>query len=290
MIVANSREELKAHLNGTKGIRGFVPTMGALHEGHLSLVRESKKSTTHTVVSIFVNPAQFNDSSDLEKYPRNIERDLEMLSQLLEPGDMVYTPSAEDIYRGDPQEEVDIELGNLERVMEGEFRPGHFRGVVKVVNLLFDIVKPDRAFFGEKDFQQLAIVRKLASVRHPAVEITGCPILREPNGLAMSSRNERLNNDMRNRASVIFHNLKKYSTPGPEDTVGRIRETVIKGVDSEEGFITEYFEIVDPVTLQSIHPACRAADGSAWHGCIAVRAGEVRLIDNIRFSFPFNKG
>lgn len=290
MIVANSREELKAHLSSRDGTGGFVPTMGALHEGHLSLVRESKRSTSHTVVSIFVNPAQFNDSSDLEKYPRNIERDLGMLSQLLDPEDLVYTPSPEDIYRGEPQEEIDIELGNLERVMEGKFRPGHFRGVVKVVNLLFDIIRPDMAFFGEKDFQQLAIVRKLASIRHPDVEIIGCPILREPNGLAMSSRNERLNNDMRNRASVIYNTLKKYSTPGPEYTAGEIREAVVNGVNSEEGFITEYFEIVDPATLQSVHPTCRAADGLSWHGCIAVRAGEVRLIDNIRFSFPFNKG
>jgi pantoate--beta-alanine ligase len=290
MIVANSREELRAHLNSSNGIRGFVPTMGALHEGHLSLVRESKRSTSHTVVSIFVNPAQFNDNSDLEKYPRDIERDLAMLSGLLGPDDLVYTPQPEDIYRGEPGEEVDIELGNLERVMEGEFRPGHFRGVVKVVNLLFNIIRPGRAFFGEKDFQQLAIVRKLASIRHPAVEITGCPILREPNGLAMSSRNERLTTDMRNRASVIYHTLSKYSNPGPDDIVREIRKAVINEVDSEEGFRTEYFEIVDPSTLQSINPYCRAAEGLRWQGCIAVRAGEVRLIDNIRFSFPFNKG
>jgi pantoate--beta-alanine ligase len=290
MIVANSREELRAHLNSSHGIRGFVPTMGALHEGHLSLVRESKRTTSHTVVSIFVNPAQFNDSTDLEKYPRNIERDLEMLSGILGPDDLVYTPQPEDIYRGEQGEEVDIELGDMGRVMEGEFRPGHFRGVVKVVNLLFDIIRPDRAFFGEKDFQQLAVVRKLASLLHQDVEITGCPILREPNGLAMSSRNERLSNDMRNRASVIYHTLSKYSSPGPDDTVKEIREAVINDVDSEEGFRTEYFEIVDPSTLQSIHPSCQAAEGSGWQGCIAVRAGDVRLIDNIRFSFPFNKG
>lgn len=290
MIIANRREELKAHLESSQGTRGFVPTMGALHEGHLSLVRESKRTTGHTVVSIFVNPAQFNDSADLEKYPRNIERDLGMLSGLLGPDDLIYTPQPEDIYRGDPEEEVDFEPGDLEKVMEGEFRPGHFRGVVKVVNMLFSITKPDRAFFGEKDFQQLAVVRKLASQLHPGIEIVGCPVLREPNGLAMSSRNERLTSDMRSRASVIYQTLCKYSTPDPDATVKEIREAVINGVDSMKGFRTEYFEIVDPSTLQSINPSCRAADGLSWRGCIAVHAGDVRLIDNIRFSFPFNKG
>lgn len=286
MIVVNTREEVISHLASVKGSRGFVPTMGALHQGHLSLVKESKRSTGHTVVSVFVNPAQFNDSADFKKYPRNIKHDLDLLSEVLEEDDLVYIPEPNDIYR-DGYEDAAVELGSLESVMEGLFRPGHFQGVIKVVNILFNITRPSKAFFGEKDFQQLVVIKKLASQLHPNVEIVGCPILREPNGLAMSSRNERLDNDIRDRASIIYKTLSEYSTPGRKETVESVREAVISTINNENGFRTEYFEIVDPTTLKSIRWFNRELPEPVCQGCIAVWAGDVRLIDNIRFSFPF---
>lgn len=289
MIVVKTTEEVISYLASLKGSRGFVPTMGALHQGHLSLVRESKRRTAHTVVSIFVNPTQFNDPADFEKYPRNRERDLELLSEELDESDLVYIPEPHDIYR-DGNKEAIVELGNMERVMEGEFRPGHFRGVIKVVNILFNITRPSMAFFGEKDFQQLAVIKKMSSQLHPGVEIIGCPILREPNGLAMSSRNERLNTDTRNRASIIYRALAKYSTPGINDTVESVKQAVTSTINNEKGFRTEYFEIVDPTTLESISRFSAKGQETGWQGCIAVWAGDVRLIDNIRFSFPFTKG
>lgn len=286
MIVVKTREEVISYLASLKGSRGFVPTMGALHQGHLSLVKESKRRTGHTVVSIFVNPAQFNDSSDFEKYPRNREHDLEMLSGILQESDLVYIPEPNDIYRAG-HEDATVELGNLEMVMEGKFRPGHFRGVIKVVNILFNITRPSMAFFGEKDFQQLAVVRKMASQLHPGVEIEGCPILREPNGLAMSSRNKRLSNDIRKRASIIYRTLSDYSSPGANETVESVKEAVIATINREKGFRTEYFDIVDSITLESIRRFSREGQETGWQGCIAVWAEDVRLIDNIRFSFPF---
>ena len=275
-----------SYIASLKGSRGFVPTMGALHQGHLSLVKESKWRTGHTIVSIFVNPAQFNDPSDFEKYPRNREHDLEMLSGILQESDLVYIPEAHDIYRAG-HEDVTVELGNLEKVMEGKYRPGHFRGVIKVVNILFNITRPSLAFFGEKDFQQLAVIREMASQLHPGVEIAGCPILREPNGLAMSSRNKRLSNDIRKRASIIYRTLSEYASPGVNESVESVKEAVVASINREKGFRTEYFEIVDPITLESIRRFSREGQETGWQGCIAVWAGDVRLIDNIRISFPF---
>jgi len=288
MILADSVNGLQELVKNREGDIGLVPTMGALHKGHLSLVRESLSRTTTTIVSIFVNPTQFNDPADLKKYPRNVEADLERLDNILSDRDIVFVPQAEDLYSY--EKPVNLDLGNLDRVMEGKHRVGHFSGVVRVVKLLFDIADPDMAFFGQKDFQQLTIIKEMVRRLEMRVEIVGCPIFREPNGLAMSSRNQLLSSEMRAGASIIYDTLKRYSSITETEKIGDIISAVTKTIDSIEGFRTEYFEIVNNRTLESVTKESIIDNSAIYYGCIAVFATGVRLIDNVEFTFSFAKG
>ncbi len=257
---------------------GFVPTMGALHEGHLSLVRFSRQQNDITVVSIFVNPNQFNDKSDLERYPRMPEKD----GALLEHAgcDLLFMPDVDEIYP-EPDTRV-FDFGGLDQVMEGKHRPGHFNGVAQVVTRLFDRVKPHRAYFGLKDFQQLAIIRKVVSDLQYPVEIVSCPIVRECDGLAMSSRNMLLPAEERKRALVLSKSLFKGRERMKQGlTVVEVKKFVEDQIHSAEGVDLEYFEIIDGTTLL---PARNWNTGPDVIGCIAARVGKVRLIDNINFS------
>lgn len=279
------KEELD---NRGAGATGLVPTMGALHEGHLSLVKESLKDNDTTVVSIFVNPTQFNDAGDLLKYPRTVEADMEMLSGILRPGDIVFTPETADIYGN--EKIPDIELGELDKIMEGEHRPGHFTGVVRIVNILFELCRPDRAYFGRKDFQQLAVIKSLVRQTGMNIQIIECPVVREPNGLAMSSRNSRLPATVREKAGIIFKTLSRYNKVHDRVDIRDLKESVISEINAEDGFRVEYFEIVDDNELKPLKSVSEIRNDKSYTGCIAVFAGEVRLIDNVKFSFLFAKG
>jgi len=255
---------------------GFVPTMGALHQGHLELVKRSVLENDVSVVSIFVNPTQFNDAVDLLKYPRTLEADCDLLRTTA--CNYVFAPDVKEIYPEPDTRQFDF--GNLATVMEGRFRPGHFNGVAQVVSRLFDIVKPDKAYFGEKDFQQLAIVRELVRQLNLNIQIIACPIVREKDGLAMSSRNSRLNENQRKQAVVISKTLfeskeKQHILPVPE-----LKQWVINQINTASELQVEYFEIVNGFTLQ---PIAKWEDTNYPVGCVAVFAGEVRLIDNITY-------
>jgi pantoate--beta-alanine ligase len=255
---------------------GFVPTMGALHQGHLSLVEEAGKQTGFVVVSIFVNPTQFNDKGDLERYPRNLQKDVDLLTPT--SCQLVFAPEPEEIY---PEPDTrQFNFGTLELVMEGKFRPGHFNGVAQVVSRLFDIVQPDKAFFGQKDFQQLAIIQEMVRKLKLSVEIIPCPIVREASGLALSSRNMLLSAEQRKNAVLISATLFEAANKTEELTVEELRQWVIDHVNENEFLNTEYFEIVDATTLLSVknwEEPCKKV------GCIAVHCGKIRLIDNIEF-------
>ncbi len=294
---AGLRHELDRHRDKT---RGLVPTMGALHKGHISLIERSKAENDITIVSIFVNPTQFNKPDDLEKYPRDLDSDMDKLSQVLGSADIVFTPEADDIYRGEEMPAID--LGHLNTIMEGQHRPGHFMGVVRIVKILFELCRPHRAYFGRKDFQQLAVVKTMVRQLGMDVQITGCPVVREDNGLAMSSRNERLPAGLRRKAGIIYSTLKKYSeqqqpadidghgdTEGPEDIEG-LKEKVRAEINAVDGLDVEYFEIVGDDKLNPLSSVYDIRDGESYTGCIAVYAGSVRLIDNMQFFFPFAKG
>lgn len=255
---------------------GFVPTMGALHEGHLSLVEKAGRETDFVVVSIFVNPTQFNDKGDLERYPRDLEKDLALLSPT--PCQLIFAPEPDEIY---PEPDTrQFNFGSLEEVMEGKFRPGHFNGVAQVVSRLFDIVKPDKAFFGEKDFQQLAIIVEMVRRLNIAVEIVPCPIIREKDGLAMSSRNMLLTAEQRKNAVHISATLFEAVNKTGELSVQELCKWVANRINENEYLNTEYFEIVDSMTLQ---PVKNWSDPGEKVGCIAVHCGKIRLIDNIKF-------
>jgi len=254
---------------------GFVPTMGALHDGHLYLVDCAAKENDVVVVSIFVNPIQFNNPEDLKRYPRNLEKDAELLSY--HNTDFIFAPDAQEIYPDKVTKTYDF--GSLDKVMEGKFRPGHFTGVATVVHRLFNIVEPDRAYFGEKDFQQLAVIRQLVKQENIPVDITGCPIIREANGLAMSSRNQRLSPQSREKAALIYKTLKRAVEMSHNQTVQQVKRFVEN--ELKENLIEpEYFEIVDSTTLQPIN---NWQDTKHPRGCIAAYIDDVRLIDNIAF-------
>ena len=255
---------------------GFVPTMGALHEGHASLVRRAVEENDIVVVSDFVNPTQFNDKNDLLKYPRTLEADCELLKK--EGTAFVFAPSVEEIY---PEPDTrQFSYAPLDTVMEGKFRPGHFNGVCQVVSKLFMIVEPDKAYFGEKDFQQLAIIREMVKQMQFPLEIVGCPIVREEDGLALSSRNARLSEEQRQQALNISKTLFASKEYAATHSVAETQKFVEDSIASSEGLELEYFELVDGTTLQKI---------SDWNetdyvvGCITVFCGEVRLIDNIKY-------
>ncbi len=257
---------------------GLVPTMGALHEGHASLIRQSVAENQLTVVSVFVNPTQFNDKSDLEHYPQTFEADCEMLENV--GADYVFAPSVREIYPT-PDTRV-FDFPPVTTVMEGAKRPGHFNGVCQVVSRLFDIVQPDYAYFGEKDWQQIAVVKRLVQFMNSNIEIVECPIVREESGLAMSSRNERLSADERMLAANIYKALKASVEKAKTLTLGETRNWVVAEINAHEGLEVEYFSIVDGLTL---------VDLDSWNdseyvvGCITVYCGStpIRLIDHIKY-------
>ena len=253
---------------------GLVPTMGALHEGHLSLVKQCIADNDVCIVSIFVNPTQFNNREDLEKYPRNLERDCKFLNSI--GVGVIFAPSVDEVYPEPDTRQFDF--GQLDKVMEGEHRPGHFNGVAQVVSRLFDIVKPDRAYFGEKDFQQLAIIREMVKQLKLNVNIVPMPIVREVSGLALSSRNERLTADQKELAVNISRVLADSKDWIKNSSVGEVIKKVVATLDSLVGLKVEYYEIVDGYTLQSVSDW---KDSDYIVGCIAIFCGEVRLIDNI---------
>jgi pantoate--beta-alanine ligase len=258
---------------------GFVPTMGALHEGHLSLVESAVKQCSVVVVSIFVNPTQFNDKGDLKNYPRTIESDLDLLKTALRENDIVFTPSEKEIY---PETDTRVfHFGNLDKVMEALHRPGHFNGVAQVVSRLFDIVKPDIAFFGQKDFQQLAVIKALVIQTGSKVKLTGNPIIREKDGLAMSSRNRLLENEIRLQAPVIYKTMSSVPQMLKNHDIAEIKSFVNNSINKIPGFDVEYFEIVDDIGLFPVNKKSEMKKGKCYFGCIAVKAGKIRLIDNI---------
>jgi pantoate--beta-alanine ligase len=258
---------------------GFVPTMGALHRGHISLVNSAINQCPIVVISIFVNPAQFNDKNDLENYPRTPESDIALLNNALRENDIVFTPDVKEIY---PEEDKrEFHFGNLDNVMEALHRPGHFNGVAQVVSRLFDIVKPDIAYFGQKDFQQLAVVKELVKQTGDKVKITGNPIIREPDGLAMSSRNRLLDPEIRKHASIIFKTLSSVNSMIGKYDVPEIKSYVAEAISIIPGFYVEYFEIVDDTELIPLTGKADIKKEKQYYGCIAVQAGKIRLIDNI---------
>lgn len=253
---------------------GFVPTMGALHPGHISLIARARAENDVVVCSIFVNPIQFNNPDDLKKYPRTLESDM----ALLEPAgcDVVFNPGEVEMYPGEILEKFDF--GMLGQVMEGRFRPGHFDGVAVVVKRLFEIVVPDRAYFGLKDFQQVAIVRSMMQQTNSAVELVECPIVREPDGLAMSSRNVRLSPSARPLAPFVFETLQWGLTLASHSSPQEVTTRVLDRFKKHPEFEPEYFEIVDPVTLL---PIVMFDPKKPAVACIAVWLDQVRLIDNM---------
>ena len=277
MITLYTIKDLQNAVSTSKNERktiGFVPTMGALHEGHISLVKKCREQNDVCIVSIFVNPTQFNNQTDLEKYPRTIDEDTKLLSYA--GVDIVFVPSVQEVYPESDNRQFDF--GLLDKVMEGKFRPGHFNGVAQVVSRLFDFVKPDKAYFGEKDFQQLAIIRRMVSQFNIPVEIVPMPIKRQDSGLAMSSRNQRLTGDQKKDAANIYRVLSESKTLYNNKTVEELRFWVIENINKIASLEVEYFEIVDGNTLQQISDW---KDTQYVVGCITVFCGEVRLIDNI---------
>ena len=262
-----------------KGLKiGFVPTMGALHEGHLSLVQKAGDICDIVVVSIFVNPTQFNDTNDLANYPRTLESDLKILSGA--KCDYIFYPSVEEVYPVPDTRKFNF--GNIETVMEGAFRPGHFNGVAQVVSRLLEIVHPDMAFFGQKDYQQIAVIKDLVRQMKIPVEIVSCRIVREKDGLAMSSRNKLLLPEYRNIAPLIYETLKEAKDLSKSKPVTEVKALVINKINNSELLRVEYFEIVDDTTLIPVDDWVKTPKAV---GCIAVYAGKVRLIDNIIFDF-----
>lgn len=255
---------------------GFVPTMGALHEGHLALMKKSLKENDATVVSIFVNPTQFNNPEDLEKYPRTLDEDVNKLTNL-DDSIILYAPTVEDIYDGKPTSQS-FDFDGLENQMEGKFRPGHFNGVGTIVKRLFEIVTPNNAYFGEKDFQQLQIVKKMVSKNQLQVNVIGCPIHREANNLAMSSRNERLTPQEREQASLIYKILRTAKDKFSKDSTLTISKWVQKAFENNTQFTLEYFTIADEATLLT---CTRKNKTKKYRAFIAVIVNNIRLIDTI---------
>lgn len=279
MKVIHTIKDLQAELSALKAQGkkvGLVPTMGALHAGHASLVKRSVKENDVTVVSVFVNPTQFNDKNDLEKYPRTLDADCRLLEDC--SATFVFAPSVSEMY---PQPDTRrFSYAPLDTVMEGAFRPGHFNGVCQIVSKLFDAVKPHRAYFGEKDFQQLAIIREMVRQMQFDLQIVGCPIVREEDGLALSSRNARLSAGERENALNISRTLFKSRTFAANHSVSETQKMVEEAIAAASDLRLEYFEIVDGNTLQKI---ANWDETSYAVGCITVFCGDVRLIDNIKY-------
>ena len=279
MIVYRTRKDLTSHLAALRDrgkIIGFVATMGALHEGHVSLIERAKIENDALVVSIFVNPTQFNDPADLENYPRKLDEDLQMLQSM--EVDIAFAPSVEEMY---PEEDHrTFDLGGLDRVMEGKYREGHFNGVARIVSKLFETISPDRAYFGRKDFQQLVIIRKLVELLELDIAIIGCPIVREPDGLALSSRNELLTREERKAAPFIYITLKIAREKKAVLSPAALKSWVAEQFDNQPLMKLIYFEIVDDKNLRSVESWTEHVNKV---GCIAVQMSRVRLIDNVNF-------
>jgi len=271
--VAKLKEILLRMKSSGKTI-GLVPTMGALHEGHISLIKKAKSENNIVVVSIFVNPLQFDRQDDLERYPRDLEKDLLLVENIT---DIVFAPSVNEIFPTEPEEKYCF--GELETIMEGASRPGHFNGVATIVNRLFDFVEPNRAYFGEKDFQQLAIIRKLIEQTKRDITIVSCPVVRETNGLAMSSRNQLLSFAKRNIAAKVYNAINKSKQLGVASTK-KITDFVLSEIGKIEPVKLDYFTIIDDASLQPIESFDNVKGAVA---CVAYFVGDVRLIDMIRF-------
>jgi len=279
MLIFNTQIELVSHLKSISeqnNVIGFVPTMGALHEGHLSLISKAALNNSIIVVSIFINPTQFNNAEDLAKYPKTLDKDIEKIKTVFDTV-IVFAPSVEDIYHGKTVSQH-FDFDGLENQMEGKFRPGHFDGVGTIVKRLFEIVNPHNAYFGEKDFQQLQIIKKMVEKCNIPVNVIGCPIHREPNGLAMSSRNERLTIEERKEAAIIYKTIMQARKMFPVKSAQDISEYVINTFKNHPNFVVEYFEIADEVALL---PCIRKNKSKKYRAFIAVFVNKIRLIDTI---------
>lgn len=279
MRVVKTISELKSLISGYKQENktvGLVPTMGALHAGHKSLVDRARKENDIVVVSVFVNPTQFNNKQDLATYPRTEERDCALLEAA--GCDVVFMPAVEEVYPEPDNRQFD--LGAVAEVMEGAHRPGHFNGVAQIVSKLFGFVEPDRAYFGEKDFQQIAVIRKMVQLEGFKLQIVACPIKREDDGLALSSRNVRLTAEQRQLAPNIYRVLKESCNFAKSHTVAETEKFVVDSLNALSQMEVEYYSIVDALTMQ---PVSDWADADSITGCITVYCGEVRLIDNIAY-------
>lgn len=287
MQIITTKSELQAAVKACKMAQktiGLVPTMGALHAGHASLVRRAVEENNVCFVSVFVNPTQFNNKEDLAKYPRNIQRDAELLETI--GADFIFAPTPEEMYSEEEMNSTfQFDFAGLDQVMEGKMRPGHFNGVVQVVSRLFYLVQPDKAYFGEKDFQQLAIIHHMVERSSMAgtfgdLQIMDCPIVREESGLALSSRNERLSVQEKETALAISRTLFASQEWAKEAgaTVAQVQQRVIDTINAVEGLEVEYYEIVDQSTLLPTDTFEHAI------GCVTVYCGPVRLIDNIKYA------
>mgnify|MGYP006148470977 FL=1 len=279
MLIFDNKESLTNFLRPLQSLNkttGFVPTMGALHDGHLSLIKNSLDQNHITVVSIFVNPTQFNNAEDLEKYPRTLEADVQKI-RLISTQVLVYAPTVSDIYQENTSSSS-FTFDGLENQMEGKHRPGHFDGVGTIVKKLFEIINPTNAYFGEKDFQQLQIVKKLVEKEKMNVEIIGCPIFREANGLAMSSRNERLSKSAREQSSFIYKTLQAVQADFEKKSLTELNEFVKNAFSEHAEFSLEYFEIAEESTLL---PALEKDNTKKYRAFIAIFIENIRLIDNI---------
>ncbi|PQJ76909.1 pantoate--beta-alanine ligase [Polaribacter glomeratus] len=279
MIIFKKKNELKVYLQSLKAQKktiGLVPTMGALHKGHLSLISQAKKINDIIVVSIFVNPTQFNNTEDLTKYPKTIENDTKLLESV--SCDVLFYPSVEEIYNTNVVADS-FDFDGLEHQMEGKFRDGHFNGVGTIVKTLFDIVTPHRAYFGQKDFQQLQIIKKMVKKHRINIKIKGCAIFREADGLAMSSRNIRLTKQQREAAPFIYKTLKEVRKKFGLENADEVTQWVEDQFKKQPLFKLEYFTIADEKTLETVK---NKESGKKYRAFIAIFAGEIRLIDNIR--------
>lgn len=277
MIVIEKIADLQAYIKekAAKSV-GFVPTMGALHDGHISLITRCVAENDLCVASVFVNPTQFNDKADLERYPRTPEADCAMLEAA--GCDVVFMPTVQEMY---PEEDTrQFNFGSLETVMEGKYRPGHFNGVAQIVSKLFDAVQPHKAYFGEKDFQQVAIIRSMVEQLNYPIQIIACPIIREESGLARSSRNTLLTDEQRKKAALIAQVLTKSTTFVHSKSVSATIDWVEEQFKDDAEFRMDYYEIVDGNSLQ---PVQNWEDSEFIVGCIAVYCGKIRLIDNIHY-------
>ena len=273
--ITNSEELRRALGSRDRSGIGFVPTMGALHAGHRSLVERARRECETVVVSVFVNPTQFNDKTDLKNYPRTPEADLRLLEEV--GADYVFMPSVEEVY---PEPDTrTFDFGMIDKVMEGATRPGHFNGVAQVVSRLFDLIKPAKAYFGEKYFQQIAVIRDMVRQLNISVEIIPCPIVRGEDGLALSSRNTLLDTDHRTAAPYIYKVLKAAVEKSHQTTPDQLAAWVTAQVESNPLLKVIYFQVVDAATMQQVRTW---EESPAIQGCIAVQAGDIRLIDNIK--------